>query len=438
MQAPVGVTPMSSEYFGAHNGKPPSDCAKCCWPLMEIYRYDGADCGQACFGLCCMTCTGCVGGAMLTGGWPLGPCGAWAYMFTCWEPKFAPLSARPDCCMKCFCPMLEVYRYEGCSEALCMAWLFGCCFTMCCWEPRRMAMQQPMVVVQSQQHQQGYSPPIMQMADRNQDVRLTASAPDGFVVMAQAVNPAADSLAAAAHQAEARAAELRAAMPRSEQPELVAHGEPFPLTLQDMFTRRFVVEVTPRTRVFEVKELVRLQKAEPVESVDTMLLLFDTQPLDDDTTVGSHGLSAETTVTLSNQNPAKGREQRRLRGERALRERELQEAEEEAVRARAAADAAASPLAASAQTTVATPVMASAPPSPTVSPSFAVQAHVELSLASVLEEAMLTQYGDALREFGAVEWQDLAELEEADAASLGIRRLEFRRLMRVVESHAGG
>ena len=206
----------------------------------------------------------------------------------------------------------------------------------------------------------------------------------------------------------------------------MAHGEPFPLTLQDMFTRRFVVEVTPRTRVFEVKELVRLQKAEPVESVDTMLLLFDTQPLDDDTTVGSHGLSAETTVTLSNQNPAKGREQRRLRGERALRERELQEAEEEAVRARATADAAASPPA------------ASAPPSPTVSPSFAVQAHVELSLASVLEEAMLTQYGDALREFGAVEWQDLAELEEADAASLGIRRLEFRRLMRVVESHAGG
>ena len=63
---------------------------------------------------------------------------------------------------------------------------------------------------------------------------------------------------------------------------------------------------------------------------------------------------------------------------------------------------------------------------------------LELSLASVLEEAMLTQYGDALREFGAVEWQDLAELEEADAASLGIRRLEFRRLMRVVESHAGG
>ena len=42
-----------------------------------------------------------------------------------------------------------------------------------------------------------------------------------------------------------------------------------------------------------------------------------------------------------------------------------------------------------------------------------------------------------VREFGAVEWQDLAELEEADAASLGIRRIEFRRLMRVVESHAG-
>ena len=420
----------ASEYAGAHNGKPPSDCAKCCCPLMEIYRYDG--CAESCCGLFCMTCIGNVGGAMV--GVPLGPCGAWAYMFTCWEPQFVP-PPEPDCCMKCFCPLLEVYRYEGCEcEPLCMAWCFGCCYTMCCWEPRRMAsMQQPMVVVQSQQ-QQSYSPPIMQMADRNQDVRLTASAPDGFVVMAQAVNPAAESLAAAAHQAEARAAELRAAMPRSE-PELAAHGEAFPLTLQDMFTNRFVVEVTPRTSIHEVKELLRLQKDGPVESVDTMLLLFDTQPLDDDTTVGSHGLSAETTVTISNQNPARGREQRRLRGERALRERELQEAEEEAVRARAAADAAASPLA-SAPSAVATPMMASTPPS-TVSPSFTVQAHVGLSLASVLEEAMLTQYGDALREFGAIEWQDLAELEEADAASLGIRRIEFRRLMRVVESHAG-
>ena len=82
----------------------------------------------------------------------------------------------------------------------------------------------------------------------------------------------------------------------------------FPLTVRDMFTNTHVVEVTPETRIFEVKELLRAEKDESMDYLDALVLLHNREPLDDEATVGSHGLSWETTVGISNQDPAKGRE----------------------------------------------------------------------------------------------------------------------------------
>ena len=95
---------------------------------------------------------------------------------------------------------------------------------------------------------------------------------------------------------------------------LAEEAGPFPLTLRDIFTNSYVVEVRPEMPVFEVKELVRAAKGESIEFVDAAVLLFDGQPLDDESTVGSHSLSRRTTVTLSNQDASKGRERRRERG----------------------------------------------------------------------------------------------------------------------------
>ena len=100
----------------------------------------------------------------------------------------------------------------------------------------------------------------------------------------------------------------------------------FPLTVRDMFTNTHVVEVTPETRIFEVKELLRAEKDESMDYLDALVLLHNREPLDDEATVGSHGLSWETTVGISNQDPAKGRERRRERGKRAIDERLAAEA----------------------------------------------------------------------------------------------------------------
>ena len=71
----------------------------------------------------------------------------------------------------------------------------------------------------------------------------------------------------------------------------MAEGGPFPLTLRDVFTNTHVVQVTPETKIWEVKELLRAAKREPVEYADSLVLLYNQRPLDDDSTVGSHGLS---------------------------------------------------------------------------------------------------------------------------------------------------
>jgi len=56
----------------------------------------------------------------------------------------------------------------------------------------------------------------------------------------------------------------------------------FPLTLRDMFTNTHVVKVTPETRIFEVKELLRAEKDESMDFLDTLVLLHNREPLDDE------------------------------------------------------------------------------------------------------------------------------------------------------------
>ena len=65
-------------------------------------------------------------------------------------------------------------------------------------------------------------------------------------------------------------------------------------------------------------EIARLEEqvreVDSVELLDAAVLLFDGQPLDDDSTVGSHGLTEGTTVTLSMaQAPERGRAVRQQR-----------------------------------------------------------------------------------------------------------------------------
>jgi len=165
-----------------------------------------------------------------------------------------------------------------------------------------------------------------------------------------------------------------------ENPLAIVERGTFPLTLRDVFANTHVVEVAPETTIFEVKELLRaaktdaelsaarerlaqivaraqdktqlaareVQKAAYREEIDAIarleeqarelestaldlsvraldyldahVLLHNGEPLDDDSTVGSHGLSRETIVGISNQDVAKGRERRRERAERARRE----------------------------------------------------------------------------------------------------------------------
>jgi len=126
---------------------------------------------------------------------------------------------------------------------------------------------------------------------------------------------------------------------RGDDVELAEAGS-FTLTTRDMFTNELTVQVTPEMKIFEVKELLRKKKDESMDYVDGLRLLYNTQPLDDESTVGSNGLSPSDVVSLANQNMKVGRKARRERAERAAAEaaREAQARQEavEAARARAA------------------------------------------------------------------------------------------------------
>ena len=146
-----------------------------------------------------------------------------------------------------------------------------------------------------------------------------------------------------------------------------------------MFTNTHTVQVTPETKVFEVKELLRAAKGESVEYVDAMALLYNQGTLEDASTVGSHGLTESTTVTLSmSQDPERGRAMRRKRGER--------ETSDEGG-----------------------------------------------SLKAALETAHLSQYEDALRQLGVGTAADLVDLEEQDLIEIGMKKIEAKRLMRLAK-----
>ena len=165
-----------------------------------------------------------------------------------------------------------------------------------------------------------------------------------------------------------------------ENPLAKAERGTFPLTLRDVFANTHIIEVAPETTISEVKELLRAAKTDAelsaarerlaqivaraqdktqlaareaqkaayreqidaiarleeqtrelestaldpsvraLDYLDAFVLLHNGDPMDDDSTVSSHGLSRETIVGISNQDVAKGRERRRERAERARRE----------------------------------------------------------------------------------------------------------------------
>ena len=75
-----------------------------------------------------------------------------------------------------------------------------------------------------------------------------------------------------------------------------------------------------RSRRASWSQLQPMTSVRALDYLDAHVLLHNGEPLDDDSTVGSHGLSRETIVGISNQDVAKGRERRRERAERARRE----------------------------------------------------------------------------------------------------------------------
>ena len=114
----------------------------------------------------------------------------------------------------------------------------------------------------------------------------------------------------------------RAAPPASTTVEMDDLAAPppasaFALPLRDAFGAVLSVEVSPSATVLELKKLVCIARddaeADVDEHVDAMVVLHNGLQLEEDTTVGSHGLSPSTTVTLSSQDPAAGRAIREAR-----------------------------------------------------------------------------------------------------------------------------
>jgi hypothetical protein len=54
-------------------------------------------------------------------------------------------------------------------------------------------------------------------------------------------------------------------------------------------------------------------------------------------------------------------------------------------------------------------------------------------LASALQGAKLSQYEHALRELGCADAADLAEVDEAELLELGMKKIEVKRLMRLLQ-----
>jgi hypothetical protein len=54
-----------------------------------------------------------------------------------------------------------------------------------------------------------------------------------------------------------------------------------------------------------------------------------------------------------------------------------------------------------------------------------------IDLTSALAGANLSQYEDALRQYGVNSVEDVQDLQEADCIELGMKKLEAKRLMRL-------
>lgn len=50
---------------------------------------------------------------------------------------------EPNCCFKFFCPTCAVLSYQGCESKsdFCMSCLFGWFFTICCWQPKQVVVE---------------------------------------------------------------------------------------------------------------------------------------------------------------------------------------------------------------------------------------------------------------------------------------------------------
>lgn len=72
--------------------------------------------------------------------------------------------------------------------------------------------------------------------------------------------------------------------------------------------------------------------------------------------------------------------------------------------------------------------------SPTASTSTVAQAFTS-DLAEVLLATKLNQYEDALRELGCAFPEDLCDVEEADLQKIGMKKIEVKRLQRVVAKY---
>eukprot|EP01045_Picozoa_sp_COSAG04_P004058 COSAG04_NODE_172_length_21594_cov_14.638614_17_plen_489_part_00 len=114
-------------------------------------------------------------------------------------------------------------------------------------------------------------------------------------------------------------------------------AEPFPLTLRSLFGEVMTIDVHADMTLHELKEAVFARQDE-MHELDSLRLLHNNQPLEDEeATAEELGLSEQTmTLMFSAQPPGEGRERRLAREEERRAAAEEREAAEEAERARLA------------------------------------------------------------------------------------------------------
>ena len=79
------------------------------------------------------------------------------------------------------------------------------------------------------------------------------------------------------------------------------------LTLRDLFTNTYNVKVSSKTKVLEIKEILRDVKGESAVFVESFRLVYEGEPLDDEKTVNEIGLTDGTTLFIVSVTPDKER-----------------------------------------------------------------------------------------------------------------------------------